>query len=413
MTTLICDTKTWDGVRPRSVKKTGLSEAIGSVLKAMPGGNPGPIKDLAACAKAQAALDKLIKTLTSAAATVAKAKDDSKGASGLLTSWLSNATRVQTELAARCTQLCEAHLTKLVDDLVEPRKALEKKAIGLCGEVRSIEQNLGHAKQMRQECFMAMSRRRGQLQLMGVSGTTPEEFVGDKDFKEAYDLWNDAVEITIKAARHQERIEPEIRQIRKAANALLGYVEEATNEAGHALQLRTPAAKAFIEFKADVVSLVKELTSESSKSFGPITTLVSHSRSDSVRTEQLELLARNFKRLGPDRAQEYLEQEMAKHQLNDKQLRRAESEFKAAQTQAQQLAKTLSKAPKDPQATQTLRSIAQTLAGRRDELRRGRTAMEVVQFLSKNPGRKKELDAMLGRLEKIADDVEAIASKLP
>lgn len=78
--------KEWDKVRPSSVKKTGVSEAMRDALK----GVPKDLKALAdgkACDAATKLLDELDKTFEGAEGQIKKAKDDKHDAAGKLKNW--------------------------------------------------------------------------------------------------------------------------------------------------------------------------------------------------------------------------------------------------------------------------------------------------------------------------------------
>src|SRR5262245_18613060 len=78
--------KEWDKVRPSSVKKTGVSEAMRDILK----GVPKDLKALAddkACDSAIKLLDEAGSVLDKAAGVVGKAKDDKHDAAGKLKTW--------------------------------------------------------------------------------------------------------------------------------------------------------------------------------------------------------------------------------------------------------------------------------------------------------------------------------------
>jgi hypothetical protein len=80
--------KEWDKVRPASVKKTGVSEAMRDVLKKVPKDLKG-LADLKACDGAVKALDELAAAFENAEGMVKKAKDDKNGAAGKLKGWKS------------------------------------------------------------------------------------------------------------------------------------------------------------------------------------------------------------------------------------------------------------------------------------------------------------------------------------
>jgi hypothetical protein len=87
--------KLWDGVRPGSVKKTGLSEALRTFAKKMPKALNTP----KAFDDATSAVNDLDAALAEAEDAVKKAKDDKKGAAAKLKGWRQECAKAQTALA--------------------------------------------------------------------------------------------------------------------------------------------------------------------------------------------------------------------------------------------------------------------------------------------------------------------------
>ncbi|MDX1948265.1 MAG: hypothetical protein SFU86_22935 [Pirellulaceae bacterium] len=78
--------KEWDKVRPSSVKKTGVSEAMRDVLKGVPK-DLKALADAKACEAATKLLEELDKAFEGAEGLVKKAKDDKHDAAGKLKTW--------------------------------------------------------------------------------------------------------------------------------------------------------------------------------------------------------------------------------------------------------------------------------------------------------------------------------------
>ncbi|RZJ12997.1 MAG: hypothetical protein EOP39_02085, partial [Rubrivivax sp.] len=94
--------KLWDGVRPSSVKKTGLSEAIRAFAKVAPKSAPDLPK---AYDDLDKAIDALCKAIAGAEAQVKKATDDKKGAAAKLKIWLKECEAARTTAATQRTQM--------------------------------------------------------------------------------------------------------------------------------------------------------------------------------------------------------------------------------------------------------------------------------------------------------------------
>ena len=118
--------KLWDGVRPSSVTKTGLSEAIREFIKANPKGTRDTIK---AFDDMDAAIKKLDTAIGKSEEAVKKAKDDKKGAAGKLKTWKGECDKAVEQLAEERKQIglikatAEAdgklkELDKTVDDCI-------------------------------------------------------------------------------------------------------------------------------------------------------------------------------------------------------------------------------------------------------------------------------------------------------
>jgi hypothetical protein len=94
--------KLWDGVRPGSVKKTGLSEAIRDFIKANPKTAPGTPK---AFDELGVAIKKLEDAIDKSEEAVKKAKDDKKGAAAKLKTWKDECSKGAEQLAKDRYQL--------------------------------------------------------------------------------------------------------------------------------------------------------------------------------------------------------------------------------------------------------------------------------------------------------------------
>src|SRR5262245_57433235 len=118
--------KEWDKVRPSSVKKTGVSEAMRDMLK----GVPKELKSLAddkACDAAIKLLDDAGTVLDKAAGLVAKAKDDNLNAAGKLKTW-----RAEVKDGK---EMVELHKDK--QKYAIANKAVEAKFTGVLNDVES------------------------------------------------------------------------------------------------------------------------------------------------------------------------------------------------------------------------------------------------------------------------------------
>ncbi len=134
MITIDITEKLWDGVRPDSVKKTGLSEAIRTFIKANPKGGPNSPKAYDDLSDAVAKLGEAIGKTEDA---VKKAKDDKKGAAAKLKTWKGQCDKAVEDLGKERQTLGlmkaskEADgkmkdLAKTVDDAINQAKQLTK-----------------------------------------------------------------------------------------------------------------------------------------------------------------------------------------------------------------------------------------------------------------------------------------------
>lgn len=93
--------KLWDGVRPSSVKKTGLSEAIRASSKVL----AAPLDTAKAFDDAAAAIGELAKAIGVAETATKKAKDDKKGAAAKLKGWSTQCDKAREDLAKQREQM--------------------------------------------------------------------------------------------------------------------------------------------------------------------------------------------------------------------------------------------------------------------------------------------------------------------
>jgi hypothetical protein len=135
--------KEWDKVRPSSVKKTGVSEAMRQVLKGVP-------KDLKAlsdekeCDKAADLLDELIKVFVSAEALVKKAKDDKHGAAGKLKAWTTEAQdgrkmivlHKEKQIYAAVNKAADQKLQDVLDSVEKTTKEAAQQAAKILQDVK-------------------------------------------------------------------------------------------------------------------------------------------------------------------------------------------------------------------------------------------------------------------------------------
>ncbi len=118
--------KAWDGVRPSSVKKTGLSEAIRSFIKVSPKGTPGTPKAFDDVTQAIMALSAAI---AQTEAAVKKATDDKKGAAAKLKAWKQECAKAAGALADQRVQLGVLKASVEADNLLKTRTAEVDEAI--------------------------------------------------------------------------------------------------------------------------------------------------------------------------------------------------------------------------------------------------------------------------------------------
>jgi hypothetical protein len=143
--------KLWDGVRPGSVKKTGLSEAIRNFVKANPKSAPDTPK---AFDTMIAAVNALGAAIAKSEDAVKKAKDDKKGAAARLKAWKQECDKAAEQLAAERIQLgllkasVEAdaalkRLAKTVEDAIVAANQLVKDITdGRLADNKTISQSL-------------------------------------------------------------------------------------------------------------------------------------------------------------------------------------------------------------------------------------------------------------------------------
>ena len=123
--------KLWDGIRPGSVKKTGLSEAIRAFAKANKGSpdTPKAYDDMIA------AVGTLGTAIGKAEDAVKKAKDDKKGAAARLKTWKQECDKASGQLAAERKQLGLLKASKEADDSLKELAKQVDEAIKDAGQM--------------------------------------------------------------------------------------------------------------------------------------------------------------------------------------------------------------------------------------------------------------------------------------
>jgi hypothetical protein len=123
--------KLWDGVRPASVKKTNLSEAIRTFAKANKGA-PDKAKEFDDLIEAVVALGKAIDV---AAKAVAPAKDDKKGAAAKLKAWNTECDKAAEQLEKDKYQLGLMKASTEADTKLKELAQTVEDAIKTAGEL--------------------------------------------------------------------------------------------------------------------------------------------------------------------------------------------------------------------------------------------------------------------------------------
>src|SRR5215813_5911937 len=174
--------KAWDKVRPSSVKKTGLSEAMNAFLKTVPGGNTDGLKTTEACVKAIAAIGPLQLAMTKAVGMVSSAKDDTKGGAEALKKWNKEVKDGVAALDARKLELSSAifdSFKSAVEKWKPVKLRLEDSVQDILDGFNKCEQNQGQAEGIAEEAVMTMVQQAGQLRETGHTGDKPADFVDD------------------------------------------------------------------------------------------------------------------------------------------------------------------------------------------------------------------------------------------
>lgn len=132
--------KLWDGVRPSSVKKTGLSEAIRDATKLL----AKPLDTPKAYTDADAAVVELKNAIDGAAVQVKKASDDKKNAGVKLKEWSQECDQARKDLADLKAQ---TGLLKVVNAADEKMRGLLKEVETLHEQMTNLCNDLGSGKQ--------------------------------------------------------------------------------------------------------------------------------------------------------------------------------------------------------------------------------------------------------------------------
>jgi hypothetical protein len=240
--------KLWDGVRPGSVKKTGLSEAIRAFAKVPK--NPDSAK---AFDDTVAAVKDLSAALSKAEAAVKKAKDDKKGAAAKLKAWLKECDDAVTTLTGQRKQLGLSLASKEADgkmkDLAQRVEEAITQAEQLCKDIEAGKvTDLKTASQSLQDFRSAMRDGLKATQKDGFA-----QFIATFDQVMAWKV--DPAEVPMPP--NAKKIKDRLPVLQEAAEKARVGVEEVLVESG---QSRTgEAAEAAKDLVADYRKLMKNL----------------------------------------------------------------------------------------------------------------------------------------------------------
>lgn len=419
MAKLTCSEKAWDQARPASVKKTGLGDAIAKALKVLPG-DTDKLDTLAECDKARPAITALADTLKTAHAAVAKAKDDKKDAAALLKDWQTDTAKVLDALNARPFTIVEDILLPVQKKWEKPRADLEQKVQGFISQIRDADQNKGHSEKMIQQAVFAMIERAGELKESGaVDSLDPVDYLIDKDFKQAHQLWRDMVQVGLQSTRELELILPQTKQLTRLIVMMHDELVAAEKRAGTGLQLDSPAIRKFRTFSADAKTFVNESATDGAAKYAAFRFIAEPiPGSKEFVAEQEKTLAREFKRLTKVDAERFFDSELAKYGLNEDRLKKTLQAVKAAEQQAQKLDKAAGSIEDldgegDPKAIVALKALARTLDETYQRLLKARNNMDVIQALSKdvNKDMKQTIDQSIAYVKRVTETTREAADR--
>ncbi|MGC8475332.1 MAG: hypothetical protein ACP5NP_03165 [Acetobacteraceae bacterium] len=415
MTKLSCSEKEWGSIRPASVKETGLSASIRAALKALPGSDTDKLASFDACDTAVRLLNDLVLDLGKVQSLVEKAKDDKKDAAKTLKAWAKEADEAKEAASARKLALVTSVTEPVLARWTGPRKELESKVQNLTSSIREADNDLGHSEQLREECVIGMVKRAGELQEEGDPGKVPEDFLKDSEFKAAYELWQDQIEITVSRTKELETAKSQQQQIKKLIATMQKEVSEASDQVKDGLSNKDPAIKKFVAFRDDVKGFFIETCTDNAKKYHVFAMIPDFEASGEVaKSEQKRLLTR-FAKMKKVDAEAYLESKLATYGLNEKRLKKALQSVTGANREIEGIVAGLEKGDaKDPKAdAKQLKELAGQIDQTNKTYIKARANQEVAQALSRPENAKyaETVKAALAFFQTSADEAAVAAKK--
>lgn len=328
--------KAWDDVRPKSVKKTGLSKVIKATVKAIPGGRVNYLKDAKACDVASNQLATLLKTLKTVKPIVAKAKDDKKGAVKKIDTWIKETQSSMTDIVKQTAGL-DAAIGDTAAKLWAPKfKALEAGVRTIMDGFKKVGSNQGQAEGIMQEAEMELVRRAGELKEKGWHGDSPKDFIKDADFKSALAEWNLQVEKWIKAAKLSEELAKKSFTMYKPIDEMKQALDEVAETGGNSKALQA------LKAKVDPFYLGTR-TDRGGNTYHLFRDIPSSVSSSDFRKQAEAAFEKRFSKVKKIDADSYFQEELAKHGFQEKQMLKARKQVEAWNKQVVQIESAVSK----------------------------------------------------------------------
>ncbi len=399
--------KEWDSIRPPSIKKTGIGDAMAKFLKLVPGAKTEGLSTPAACIKAQEALVDLEKLMSTTLALVKKASDDKKNAAGELKAWLVEVERGIEAIKDRKIELVEAETEPARKRCVVALKMQEKKVQDVVSEIKSLDSDAGRAEELLKEAMMAMAERGEELRRTGHTGLKPEDFLDDAEFKKSHKFFFEQVDIITRSNKAMEAIETRQKAIKSVIAAMLFDVRDAAGKAGEYVNLPSQNLREFKQLKADIELFWRESCSDNAKKYQSFCFIPNFIASSDVRKHYEEKLLEKLATLKKIDAEAYFEKELAMHALSQKQLTKAITSVRAFDAQVKDLARSIGEGKGDTAADKkALKRLADTLDLIVQKHHKGRNNMDMIQFLSKkeNAEAKTFIDNAIKLMQQASDN---------
>ena len=317
--------KSWKDVCPPSLSKDKtVGDAMGKLLKLVPGGSTDKIKSLADCVDALDGLEKLSSAVTKMAASVSKAKDDKNGAAASLTKWAGELKGADKDIKDRQADLCEEITKPVLTKWAKVFVTMEPHIKAVLGILKKIETQMGHSEQMRQEALFSLVKRAGDLSKTGHVGNELQDFMDDAEIKADYKSWEEQIDLYVVNIKNLEEQIDARKVFVTTSREMRKSIDDAVKELGSYAGSPSKAQETFDELNTGLAKLMKEVTGGKYITFDLIQQ-ADYTASEMRTVAEKELRTR-FKDIDSSAAEMYWAKGLAKRGLDERLLKKTQKD---------------------------------------------------------------------------------------